>query len=73
MSWQPIETAPKGSGKPYEEGPAILGWDGHRMTTVGWFPTRENSGYWSLVCAGSYAEDSEWEPTHWMPLPEEPK
>ena len=27
---------------------------------------------WELAEPGSYAEDGEWTPTHWMPLPEPP-
>ena len=59
--WQPIETAPKDAD--------ILGWNGKSMTTVRWvwFP-----GYWALSEAGGYTEDDEWEPAHWMPLPEPP-
>ena len=58
--WQPIETAPK-------DGSAILTW------------TRLY-GYADEFCV-MYWGDKEWmcldafylEPTHWMPLPEEPK
>lgn len=60
--WQPIETAPK-------DGTKVLGWDGGTMTTVEWY---ELGGYWSLLAVGAWAEDSEWVPTHWMPLPEPP-
>lgn len=63
MKWQPISTAPK-------DGTDILGYDGYQMTTVTWF---EIGKWWSLVAPGSYAEDSEWTPTHWMPLPEPPE
>jgi len=70
--WSTIDSAPKGDGTPFVDGPAILGWNGHEMTTVQWFEAPHGTGHWSLVCPGSYAEDSEWEPTHWMPLPEPP-
>lgn len=65
--WQPIETAPK-------DGTHILGFDGSYMTTVEWWePSHKTEpGSWNLVqgCIRGY---SEWEPTHWMPLPEPPK
>lgn len=66
--WQPIETAPK-------DGTPVLGWDGDCMTTVQWWwPSigTPADGYWDLVCAGMYASDGEWAPTHWMPLPPPP-
>ena len=64
-AWQPIKTAPK--DKP------ILGWDGATMTTVEWREWRSCPGYWTLCECGAYAEDGEWWPTHWMPLPEPPQ
>lgn len=66
MTWQTIESAPK-------DGTEILAWDGYDMTTVSWFQATPKYGAWHLVAAGAYAEDCDWEPTHWMPLPEEPK
>ena len=63
MKWQPIETAPK-------DGISILvalSRHNESITTVYW------DSYWSLNIAGSYAEDDEVEPTHWMPLPEPPE
>ena len=60
--WQPIETAPR-------DGTAILGWDGQKQSTAEWYETGE---YWSLCVMGAWAEDSEWWPTHWMPLPAPP-
>ena len=62
--WQLIETAPK-------DETAILGYDAAdgKMTTIKWCPWGE---CWALVVAGSYADDDEWWPTHWMPLPDPP-
>lgn len=59
--WQPIDTAPK-------DGTSILGYDDHDMNIVYW----SFSG-WNLVCAGSYAEYTDWDPTHWMALPDPPR
>ncbi len=60
--WQPIETAPK-------DGTQILGFADGRMAVVQWW---EDFRYWSLVVCGAYADDGEWWPTHWQPLPEPP-
>lgn len=59
--WQPIETAPK-------DGTDILGWDGGDITVC-----RFSRGSWELSVTGWYAEDSDFDPTHWMNLPEPPK
>ena len=59
--WQPIETAPK-------DGTAVLVYDG-KITTAEWYGL---GGYWSLCRVGAWAEDSETDPTHWMPLPDPP-
>lgn len=65
--WLPIESAPK-------NGTPILGWEGLMMTTVKWSEARGSDyGYLALVEAGHYAEDDEWQPTHWQPLPDPPK
>lgn len=66
--WQPIETAPK-------DGTAILGFADGQQTTVRWRAAKRkgDSEYWDLVVCGSYAEDGEWWPTRWRPLPEPPK
>ena len=60
--WEPIETAPM-------DGTVILGYALGEMTTVYWIP---NNQYWTLNRAGAFAEDGEWWPTHWQPLPEPP-
>lgn len=69
--WQTIETAPK-------DGTHLLATDGAIMTTVHWYepPTwpgiPQGRGWWDLVVCGAYAEDGEWHPSHWMPLPPPP-
>jgi hypothetical protein len=63
--WQTIETAPK-------DGTSILGWNGEEMTVVSWFKNHLYEGLWSQSVPGTYSQDTEWEPTHWMPLPEPP-
>lgn len=60
--WRPIETAPK--DRP------ILGYADGVQTTVAWFGA--DDGWWSLCEAGAFAENGEWTPTHWMPLPDPP-
>jgi hypothetical protein len=62
MEWQPIETAPK-------DGTPVLGYRDGDMATVEW---RASWGEWVLVVPRAYAEDDEWKPSHWMPLPDPP-
>ena len=57
-AWRPIVSAPK-------DGTPILGYADGVQTTVYWW---QPGGYWSLCECGSHADDSEWSPTHWMPL-----
>jgi hypothetical protein len=70
--WQTIETAPR-------DGRAILGYSNefldHRMTTVSWVKYESSyvPGAWYLIEAGTHAEDCDWQPTHWMALPDPPK
>lgn len=67
--WQPIETAPK-------DGTEILGYACGKMTTVYWNVDQYDidlGGYWTLVIPGAWAEDGEWNPTHWQPLPGPPE
>jgi hypothetical protein len=62
MSWQPIETALKNSDAPilvYQPGEYLE----HRMT-IAWF----GNGVWNSI----YDDGWDWNPTHWMPLPEPP-
>jgi hypothetical protein len=63
MEWQLIETAPK-------DGTPVLGYHTGKMTmtTVYWGLWNE----WQLVESGTYPEDDDWLPTHWMPLPAPP-
>lgn len=55
--WMPISTAPK-------DGTRIIGFADGEYATV-----QFSFGYWNLCVAGTLATDSEWWPTHWMPLP----
>ena len=73
--WQPIETAPKGQPvyNGYARGPLILGayvndagdWHVYRLVSWAWHKNGK-SGAWK-------SEIGNWQPTHWMPLPEPPK
>ena len=60
MNWQGIETAPT-------DGTRILGYADGDYAAVYW-----TGDYWNLCVCGAYAEDGEWTPTHWQPLPDEP-
>ena len=60
MTWQPIETAPK-------DGTETLLWEkGFEVYAVGYFC--ELAEKW--VVFGTHWN---WQPTHWMPLPEPPE
>lgn len=63
MEWEAIETAPK-------DGTPILGFAEEETTTVFWLREGE---CWCLCVSGAFAEDGEWTPTHWQPLPERPR
>ena len=65
MEWRPIESAPK-------DRRAILGFADGDFTTVHWMDWSDGSGCWTLCVAGSFCDDGEWWPTHWMALPEAP-
>jgi len=65
MMWRDIGTAPK--DRP------LLGYADGVMAVVEWHEWQVGKGYWNLTETGSFAEDGEWNPTHWMPLPEPPK
>jgi hypothetical protein len=66
--WQDIASAPK-DGAPILAAGEVR--DGSWVqTTVRW--ENDGEGYWNLIVVGAYAEDGEWWPTHWMPLPEPP-
>lgn len=63
--WQPIETAPK------HDFDILLG-SGNQRAVVRW-----ENGYWKPQNVsdyyGAYPIYLDFEPTHWMPLPEPPK
>jgi len=68
MNWQPIDTAPT-------DRTPILGYniESKEMTVISRDSSEEWSDYWSIEVAGQYCDSAEFEPTHWMPLPEPPK
>ena len=86
MKWQPIETAPRGSGEDgpnsiihpmYVQPPEILLWTSEGAT-VGYYDWYYHPGYG----AGADPSECPWRtkegegafaPTHWMPLPEPPE
>lgn len=67
-NWRTMETAPK-------DGTPVLGYDGWTMNTIRYVQPyhRVGRGWWALVDGGPYADDVDWFPTHWMPLPPPPK
>lgn len=84
--WQPIETAPKGSGKDgprmvthpeYVEPPKLLLWT-EEGAVVGYYDWYYHEGYGrgaeSGVSAWRNTEGGQaYGPTHWMPLPPPPE
>ena len=68
--WQPIETAPK-DGTPILAWPCGDGWGGKFPYVVQWVPPNEHhDGLWREAAGEQY---DDFDPTHWMPLPEPPK
>ena len=76
MTWQPIETVPRGVRTPYAQGPEILGATITpskvvKIQTMRWVwygrLDRGEGGSWK---SNGYKVHSA--PTHWMPLPEPP-
>ena len=61
MTWQPIETAPK--GEPFDNG--VLAWNGEFVAHV------HNYHGWCYRYDGDDMPMTP-QPTHWMPLPEAP-
>ncbi len=61
--WLPIELASK-------DGTHILGYASEDYTVVHWNKYGE---YWNLSEVGAYAENGEWNPTHFQYLPPAPK
>lgn len=65
MDWQPIETAPKGSGRyPSSSAPTLLLTDGDSIYMGFW-----NGRSWD---DGDFFDDM-GKMTHWQPLPDLPK
>lgn len=59
FEWRPIETAPK-------DGTKLLLWAGNAVVGQ-WYAKVVGTPVWSVSWNGD-----EFEPTHWMPLPEPP-
>ena len=66
--WQPIETAPK-------DGTEVLGWspDPRDGIAIVKYETGLTMGKWSVVHDAESWAWNNYDPTHWMPLPEPPK
>lgn len=69
-TWQPIESAPR-------DGTRILVWDGYTQFVAWWGErslwSRQADAWVYGECGGEYNSLPEVDqPTHWMPLPEEP-
>ena len=86
MEWQPIETAPRGSGEDgpsdtrhadYVSPPQILLWTEEGIT-VGYYDWYYHEGYGRGAEPGESAwrtngGDRAYDPSHWMPLPPPPQ
>lgn len=67
MSWQPIETAPKG-------GVVIIAFrptDPPHIEAMYWVQYSDGTGAWHYAYDGDCSYETP--PTHWIPLPEPPK
>lgn len=68
MNWRPIETAPM-------DETVILGYiPGHAQSVIpiAFYGSTVFSGWHTAGCC-FFDESTDCDPTHWMPLPEEPK
>lgn len=75
MTWQPIETAPRGHILVYGK-PQNLVVDGSTLTN--YHSAFVCSAHWDEIDQSFVLDGGSWlgpfiEPTHWMPLPEPPK
>ena len=73
VEWKPIKTAPKGGEHPYsrqieDRSTFIVAWNGHHAG-VGWGQIELGELLWW----DETGEPITPKPTHWMPLPPEPK
>jgi hypothetical protein len=72
--WQPIETAPKDGTLVVLVGKIVDGWAQPTRACVGSWSFEQRPPYfvagWAFVAPGYIAE---FNPTHWMPLPEPPR
>lgn len=59
--WQPIKTAPKNRS-------GILAWDGNNLQVTFWMNAEKIPDEYQW-----FAENYEFHPTHWMPLPQPPE
>ena len=64
MHWQPIETAPR-DGTPILLWAGSLDWRDLGVPSIGWMSNTMN--VWCMKSADAH------EPTHWMPLPQNPE
>ena len=69
MEWMPIASAPldkKILGFRKHRGVCLIKWDCEEFTKL-------KRGFWNSYDIWGKTHDREDAPTHWMPLPEEPK
>jgi hypothetical protein len=60
-TWLPMEQAPR-------DGTKILGKAGDEVAVVYWLSGIASS-YWCLAVCGAYADNGEWNPAEWQPIP----
>lgn len=81
--WQPIETAPKppAGNQKYPDPEMdqkywLLGWDGQNLAIIAWndhWWNEHATPQWEVIHDGERYVWGNYDPTHWMPLPEPPK
>ena len=71
MEWQTIETAPRDGTRFL--GINMRGHPQHRQSYICWSAAAPEGQHWAIDAGWLIGYQNTYYPTHWMPLPENPK